>query len=261
MKIAKTFGMGILIASGIFATAQAAEEKSSFSPQQREEIKAIVREYLVNNPEILVESAKTLQKQVRGKQEEAATSAIRRYSVKLFASPSSPTAGNPRGDVNVVEFFDYQCSYCKPEAPMVFQVMKNDPSVRVIFKELPIFGSDSEYAARAALASNKQGKYLMFHEALMKSTKPMTQDNVLAIAKSVGLNVKQLQEDMGDKLIDQQIAENKQLAEAIGVVGTPSFVIATNPVIDPKAKVKSFFISGAANQDTLKKFVANAREK
>lgn len=136
-----------------------------------------------------------------------------------------PIYGNPHGAVTVVEFFDYQCGHCVSMAPVMASVIKANPNVRFVFKELPIRGSVSQFAARAALAANQQGKYYQFNHALMSSTQPLDEENILKIAGRVGLNVAKLQKDMNSRGIYRTLNTNARLASDLQVSGTPAFFV------------------------------------
>lgn len=143
----------------------------------------------------------------------------------LFHHEQDPVAGNPKGSITVVEFFDYQCSHCVNMSPVISAIIKGNPNVRVVFKEYPIRGPMSELAARAALAANKQGKYYQFNHALMSSNMFINENNIMDIAKSVGLNIKKLQADMKSSAVTNEIQANYQLARELNITGTPAFFI------------------------------------
>src|SRR3990167_1488843 len=220
---------------------------TQFTPEQVTAIQKIIRDYLVSNPSVLVEASQALQQQTQQKQQQAAMKAIQQNVAAIFQNPTDPMAENPNGNVTLVEFFDYQCGHCKNVASVIEDLVKKDSNLRVIFKELPIFGGDSQYAAKAALASMKQGanKYYPFHSALLKATTPLSKDKVLAAAKSVGLNVEQLKKDIEDHAILQQIRDNFKLAQALQVAGTPTFVLGN------KSFTQFKFIPGETSQQNL----------
>jgi protein-disulfide isomerase len=177
---------------------------------------------------------------------------------ELLHQANDPVAGNPQANVTVVEFFDYQCSYCIDMAPVIDTIIKTNPNVRVVFKEFPIRrGSVSEVAARAALAANKQGKYLAFHHALLAADQPLTRDAVLTIAKKVGLNVNQLKKDMQSASVTNQINKNHQLAERLNVSGTPAFFIG-NTQAQNMDQLK--FVLGEMSQSDLQQAIDNANK-
>ena len=263
MKIKRTLTAAMI--TGIFATLSALPAigaptqsnllkltpttKTSFTPHQVSDIQKIVHDYLVNNPQVLVEVSQALQRQTEAQQQQYAQKAIKQNVKALFEDPASPVAGNPNGTVTLVEFFDYQCGHCKAMNEVIQDIVKKNENLRIVFKELPIFGSESQFAAKAALASVKQGKYYAFHDALLSAENPLTQDKVFQVAKSVGLDTDQLQKDMNDPAIQQQLASNFKLAQALRLVGTPTFVIGN------KASTKFQFIPGATTPENLQSMI------
>lgn len=143
----------------------------------------------------------------------------------LFHRSSDPIIGNPKGEVTVVEFFDYQCGHCSRMAPVMANIIKANPNVRFIFKDYPIRGALSQFAARAAVAANYQGKYYEFNHALLSTNKSLSQESILDIAKSVGLNVQKLKKDMKSSKVTSQLNETINLARDLKISGTPSFYV------------------------------------
>ena len=133
--------------------------------------------------------------------------------------------GNPDGDVTLVEFFDYRCGYCKQFAPLLTSIMKQDPKLRVVYKEFPVLGPDSFRAAQAALAARDQGYYLEFHEALMAADAPLTDKAVMTVARAVGLDVDRLKRDMETPKVLNILGNNHRLAEALAIDGTPTLIV------------------------------------
>ena len=230
------------------ANAAIVNPATTFTPQQKKEIEGIVHDYLVNNPQILVEASQALQKQTEAEQEKFALSAIQKNTKQLFNDPASPVVGNTNGNVSLVEFFDYQCGHCKEMNTVVQSIIKKDNNLRVVFKELPIFGSNSQFAAKVALAVYKlagSAKYYTFHDALLDTTNPLTNDKVFAIAQKEGLNIDQLKKTMDSPDITQQLRANFQLAQSLKLIGTPTFVIGN------KALTNFEFIPGATSEKNL----------
>ena len=143
----------------------------------------------------------------------------------LFRKPNDPVVGNPSGKVTIVEFFDYQCSHCASMAPVMQLILKANPDVRVVYKEFPIRGPVSEFASRAALAANKQGKYATLNHALLSTNLSLSNETILDIAKANGLNMPKLQKDMDSLSVRKQINENIALAQRKRITGTPAFFI------------------------------------
>ena len=234
----------ISLATGSSAQAQ---QSTAFNEAERTAIEAIVHDYLLENPEIIADALREL----RTRQEMAAMAErqaqVVALSERLFSNPASPEMGNPDGDVTVVEFFDYNCGYCKTVRHDLFALVEQDPNVRVVFKELPILSPSSVTAARAALAAREQGLYIDYHNALMDHRGSMTDETVFALAEQVGLDVDQLRQDMGDPSIDQAIAGNLEMAQALGLRGTPAFIVGET------------IIPGAVGLDELRNAVHEAR--
>jgi protein-disulfide isomerase len=199
---------------------------SSFSPAQRSEIEGIIKSYLTQNPDVLIEVTKELEKRQAAMQAEEHKKVILEKKASIFKAPTDFVWGNPKGNVTVVEFFDYNCGWCKKAVDELTKLTKADPNVRVVFKELPIFGENSVNASKAAMASVRQGKYFEYHVALMKE-KQVTKDNLFKIAEKVGLNVDKLKADMADPAIEAALKENGVIAAALGIEGTPGFIVDT----------------------------------
>lgn len=155
----------------------------------------------------------------------------------VFDDPAAPVMGNPDGRVTLVEFSDYNCGFCRKSLPEVTAFLKENPDVKLVVHEIPIFGDGSRYAAMAALAAQRQGKYPEFHRALMSMRGRAEKASVLRVARDVGLDTARLQRDMQDARITAQIESNLELADTIGLVGTPSFVAGDRAVFGylPKA--------------------------
>ena len=205
-----------------------AAAESSFNDAQKAEIGQIVRDYLLANPEILLEMSQTLeakQKDAEAKQREAAMASS---ADQLFRSPHDHVAGNPEGDVTIVEFFDYNCGWCKKGFSEVVSLIEKDKNLRVVLKEFPIFGGDSDYAARAAVAARNQGKYWELHSALFSHEGKVTKEVVDEAAKAAGLDLAKLKTDMDSQEVTDIIGANQALAQSLAINGTPAFIIDTN---------------------------------
>lgn len=236
------------------------QAKDTLGSEDKKQIEQIVHDYLLKNPQLLVEMSQSLQQNHIEQfklMEEKARAVIPGQAKNLLNASS--VGHNPQGKISLVEFFDYQCQHCKDVNAMVSNIQTEDRDLRVVYKELPIFGGDSVYAAKAALAAQKQGKYLEFHDALMAIQKPLSQSLILTTATQVGLNKDQLKKDMNSAMVDQELKSNMQLARKLGITGTPSFVLVktTKPGED---KEKTFFIPGATDQNTLTTLIARVRQ-
>ena len=188
-------------------------------------IKELVLEAIRENPEIVMEAVAILQQRDDEAQALATQSVLRDQRDALQNDPNAPVLGNPDGDVTVTEFFDYNCPYCKRAMVEVQGLLDADTNVRLVYREWPILGEGSVFAARAALAARAQGKYEEFHWALMGAKGRLVEATVLGIAKVIGLDIERLKADMQSPEVEQHIADSMQLAQALGFNGTPSFVI------------------------------------
>src|SRR5262245_39926456 len=172
-------------------------------------IERIIRDYLTNKPEILVEMTNELDKRQAAEQSVQQQKAISQNADVIFRSPVSHVAGNPNGDVSVVEFFDYNCHYCRHSLPSVLKLINEDGKVRLVLKEFPILSDDSVAAAKLALAANKQGKYFEMYQKLLSEPGNADKDTALRIAKELGLDTDQLQKDAEDLDIKKALDEAK----------------------------------------------------
>ena len=240
-------GLILLASSSVYAD-------TAFTPDQQKAIEKITHDYLISHPKILVEMAAALQKQQQAQWQETAKKVVPQTAKALFNSNESPMAGNPKGDVTMVEFFDYECPHCKELTPQVTDLIKTDKDLKVIFKPLPIFGSMSVFAAKAGLAAAKQGKFSAFHDALMAvQTDPLTQAIVLKTAEQAGLNIQQLQTDMKNPMFDTELKQNEKLARDLKLTGTPASIMAKingdkiqNPILIPGAVPENILIQAIA---------------
>jgi protein-disulfide isomerase len=185
----------------------------------------VVHDYLTKNPEILVEMTTELDKRQQAEESAKQQKVIGDNAEAIFRSPKSYSAGNPDGDVTVVEFFDYNCGFCKRALPEIVKLIEKDDKVRVVFKELPIFGEESEWAAKAALAAGKQGKYFEMHQKLYAAPGKADKEKALRVAAEIGLDVPQLEKDMEDPAVIQALEETKEVAAKLGIQGTPFYLI------------------------------------
>ena len=217
----------VLIAWSLSILPAAAADK--FDDADKAEIEKIVRDYLLANPELLVEIMEVLEAKQKSAAADLARQRIAENRVALFEADGDYVF-NADGAVPVVEFFDYQCGYCKRVLPAMQRLLAEQGDVRVIFKEFPILGPVSTYAARAALAARKQGMYLELHNALMSYRQGLSEDLVMAAAAHVGLDLEQLRADMESAEVSAAIEHNLGLANAMGIRGTPTMVIGDNLV-------------------------------
>ena len=230
----------------------------SFNGTQKKSIETIVHDYLIQNPEVLVEASQNLQKKQQEAMAEQAKAAIADHAAQIFGGSAMTTVGNPKGNVTIVEFFDYQCIHCKKMSPVVNELIKKDSNVRVVYKEFPIFGKSSETASKAALAAAMQGKYEAMHDALIGQEKGLTDEMVMNIAKSLGLNMTKFDADMKSKAVTEQLDANRQLAEQLRLMGTPAFIVGSTPAGQFKSGSQPAFVPGAISLTSLQDLIKKA---
>jgi protein-disulfide isomerase len=222
---------------------------AEFTPQQRQAIEAILRDYLTKNPEVMLDALQAAKDKMEGESRDKASAALATRRHEIFDDPDAPVAGNPKGDVSLAEFFDYRCPYCKQVVPAIEALLAEDRQLRFVYKEFPVLGPDSVTAARAALAARKQGKYDAMHRALMGVKGQINEAAVFKLASSVGLDLERLKRDMAAPDIDRMLKANANLAAALDIRGTPGFVIGNE------------IVPGAISLDALKQLIDAARHK
>lgn len=207
------------IATALMTTVLPAQEMTP------EEVKRLALEAILENPEIVMEAVEILREKEEIAKAEATNAVISEMTAALYQDENAPILGNPDGDVTVIEFFDYNCPYCRQAYAEVEKLLEFDPNVRLLYREWPILGEGSLYASRAALASREQGKYEEFHIALMSDRARKDESAVLRIAESVGLDIEKLQADMDSDAVVAHLEKSNELAKALGFTGTPAFVV------------------------------------
>jgi len=190
----------------------------------KDEFEQRIQTYLLDHPEVIIESLKRMEERQRASAETEVQAIIQSRADELFRDVDSPVGGNPNGNITLVEFFDYNCPYCRQMVPVMTQAESADPQLRVVYKEFPILGSNSKFAAKAALAAHKQGKYLAFHKALFQVRGTVGPSKVAEVAATVGLDMDRLKADMDDPAIAALIEKNLALAQSLRIDGTPGFV-------------------------------------
>ncbi len=245
-----SFAAGLL-AVFLALPAAAPVRAQSFTPDQRSDIERIVKEYLLSHPELLQDVMAELEKRQTVADTEKHRAAVKEYSAAIFASPRQVTLGNMQGDVTVVEFFDYNCGYCKRAMNDMLELLKADAKLKFVLKEFPVLGESSVQAAQVAAAvrmQDKSGKkYLEFHQKLLSGRGQVDKARALAVAKEVGLDVARIEKDMAGDEVKAQLEESFKLADALGLNGTPSYVIGNDVVV------------GAVGLPALKEKVNTAR--
>lgn len=231
--------------------APAVASAQSFNDAQRGEIQKIMKDYLLTHPEILEEVSAELTKRQAAAEAEKHAAAVTANANLIFNSPRGVTVGNKDGDVTFVEFFDYNCGYCKKAMTDMVEIMKDDPKLKVVLKEFPVLGPASVEAAQVAVAVRMQDptgkKYLAFHQNLLSGRGQADKARSMAAAKEAGLDMARLEKDFSSPEVRATIEENFKLAESMGMNGTPSYVIGKQVII------------GAVGIDALKEKISNAR--
>lgn len=236
-----------VLAWGLSAVPVPAQGPSPSDPVWQHAIEEIVQQYIRAHPEIIEESLQALEARRQAEEKDRVRKVIAARQADLLQDPTSPVSGDLKGDVTVVEFFDYRCGFCKRAAGAVTQLQKDDSRVRVVYKDFPILGEASELSAKAALASRAQGKHQAFHEALLASKNEITKDELLRIAGEVGLDAKKLDADMINPEWQAVIDRNRALARELGITGTPGFIVGTE------------LVPGALDLEGLRELIARAR--
>jgi protein-disulfide isomerase len=236
----------LALACGSIAGLQA--HSTEIPGAQRQAIEGIIHDYLMKNPDVLIEALRSAQEKLHRDAEAKAEKALDDRRSEIFDDPPTPVGGNAQGDVTIVEFFDYRCPYCKQVQPSLETLLKEDHKLRFVYKEMPVLGAASVAAARAALAAQQQGKYAAFHTAMMAAKGQISEDTVFKVAGSVGLDIDRLKHDMTAPDIDEAIKKNLALAEALNITGTSGFIIGRK------------IVTGALDPEALRKRIADARK-
>ena len=245
----------IISAATLIAAAPVlAEDNNTIPEAQKKQFEQLIHDYLVKNPQVLIEVSQSLQQLQQKQMLAAAEKAIGDNAEQLFAN-NLTTVGNPKGNVTLVEFFDYQCAHCKKMTEIINKLVKQNPQLRVIYKEFPIFGGNSDLAAKTALAAAMQGKYQAMHSSLLQQQKPLTQQSIMDLAKKLNLNIKKLKQDMEAKNISEILVNNRQLAEKMHLMGTPAFIVASTPMGKLNEKTKPEFVPGSTNEQILQTLI------
>lgn len=229
--------------------AEAKAGKATAATLTVEQIGPLVREYLMANPAVVIEAVELYQKQQEALEAERQKESLKTHSSFLYQNnpDASPAIGNPKGDVTIVEFLDYNCGYCKRAFSEVQSLLETDKNIRVVFKEMPILSPTSHLAAQWALAAQRQNKYFEFHEKLMKNSGAVSEESLAKIATDLGLDVTKMKKDAADPKVSDTIAQNISIAQELGVRGTPAFII------------NDRLIGGYIPLDEMKKIVADVR--
>jgi protein-disulfide isomerase len=237
--------LAAMVALAAIAAPASAQQNETLTDQAK--VEQIIHDYLMAHPEVIIEAVDKYQKdQEKASAQKQAQALVDRRD-ELLHTAADPVIGNPNGDVTIVEFFDYRCPYCKSVAASFIDLYEKDGKVRLVLKEFPILGPESEFAAKAALAAQKQDKYREFHLAMMAFKGKLTDDDVRRLAAQVGIDVAKLEQDMKDPSVADTINRNYALAEALGIKGTPAFILGNE------------LVPGAITADEMQKRIAALR--
>ena len=223
----------------------------ALTDKDRPEVEAIVKEYLLKHPEVLHDALDALEKMQASEESKKQSATIAANRDVIFNSPRSPSFGNAKGDVTLVEFFDYNCGYCKHALGDVMKLVQDDPKLKVDLKEFPVLGPGSVDAAKVAVAvrmQDKGGKYIDFHKRLLGQRGEANKERALAAAKEAGFDVARLEKDMNSSEVTNTIRESMGIAQALGINGTPTFIVGDEMIV------------GAMGYDALKTKIDSVRK-
>jgi protein-disulfide isomerase len=232
-----------------FVLAPAAYAEEALTPAQKKAVEATIENYLIAHPEVIVQALQRMQQREKQSKENQVMGYLSSNGDRVRNDPNSFVGGNPDGDVTLVEFFDYRCGYCKKFHPVLEELLKTDKNLRVVYKEFPILGPESQLASQAAIAALIQDPklYLPFHVALMEARGSLTQPRILDIAEEIGLDLGRLKGNLQAKKIKEVVANNYDLAQNLGITGTPGFIIGDK------------IIPGYVNAEQMRSLIAEAR--
>jgi protein-disulfide isomerase len=239
----------LLAATALFAPPASAQ---TFSDDQRTQIEGIIKDYLMKHPEVIQDVMSALDKKQQEADAAKASAVIKDNNATLFNSPHQVVLGNPQGSTQVVEFFDYNCGFCKHALPDMLTLLKTNPDLKFVLKEFPVLGEGSIEAAHVAVAARMQDptgkKYMDFHQKLLGGRGPADKAHALAAAKDVGFDMSRIEKDMNSDEVKATIDEDMKLADALGVNGTPSYIVGNQLVV------------GAVGLDELKERIAGDKK-
>jgi protein-disulfide isomerase len=247
LALAAVFLAAALASAVVVAGSGAAA--GALSGPQRQEVQELIRGYLMENPEVILESVRQYQAKQEAKAQAEAKAALVANRSQLESDADTPFAGNAKGDVTIVEFFDYNCGYCKQMIPTIQELLATDKNIRYVFKELPILRADSVTAAKAALAVWKIApeKYFAYHVALMGGRGELSEDRLFRAAENLGIDTAKLKAAMVEPQIDQTIRRNRDISRLLGINGTPAFIVGDQ------------LLPGAVDIATLREAIAKKR--
>jgi protein-disulfide isomerase len=214
-----------------------------------EALERAIHDYILAHPEVLIQSLRIAKEREENRGAEQRKAVVASLKNDLIDDPRAPVRGNPSGDVTLVEFFDYRCPYCRQVEPFLQALIKSDHGLRVVVKELPILGAASVFAARVALAANKQGKYEQFHDAVMSKKSNIDETTILKLAEEAGVALDRLKTDMNSPEVISEIERTAEIAKALRLSGTPAFVVGNE------------LVPGATDLESLQALLDEARQR
>jgi protein-disulfide isomerase len=221
-------------------------------------VEKIVHDYLLQNPEILIEASQALQAKQQTQMQAKANTFIQQNAKQLIDEKIA-VVGAPNANVTIVEFFDYQCGHCSKMNPIMKELLKDNDSLKVVYREFPIFGNTSAMASKAALAAGMQGKYAPMQQALF-GLKKIDEKAILELAKTQGLDLAKFQNDMKSQTVADTLSNNRKLAESMKLFGTPVFIILSTPNGEVTANMNPVLIPGSTSKDKLAQLIKSAAE-
>tara|TARA_A100001011_G_scaffold112958_2_gene119538 strand:- start:15331 stop:16107 length:777 start_codon:yes stop_codon:yes gene_type:complete len=230
---------------------QQLNEAKTLTLSQKKEVRDLIKKFIKNNPELIVQSVQKMRKKNQRQISDTHKKNIKKYKNLIFYDNQTPVIGNPNGDITIVEFFDYNCGYCKSSLKVIKKLLKEDTNIRFVLKELPILTPSSEFAARVALTSWIYDKtlYEKLHYSFMSMSGKLSKNRIMGIAKSFGVSEKLMKKKMFSDPVNQILENNKLLANKLGISGTPGFIIDTK------------VIPGAIELSTFREIILEIRSK
>lgn len=245
-----TMRLALLVAALLLGLASLpARAEEALTPAQEQAVRDLLRQELQDHPELVLDAIRQLQARDRERSEERHRDLIRLHQDEIAGDTEDFVAGNPKGDVTLIEFFDYRCPYCKAMAEPLQNLLNKDGNIRLVLKEFPILGANSTLASKASLAARPQGHYLAFHQALLAYKGDLDEKAILSVARSVGIDAAKMKARSDDAAVDAKIARNVDLGRSLELDGTPAFIIGDK------------LIPGAVDLPTLEQAIAEARKK
>jgi protein-disulfide isomerase len=251
-KLAIVVGVVIALSAGIFALTTLTTNGPAVAAGgslDKKEVEGIIYDYLMENPEVILEAVQRLQDRDEEKEESRVAKYVANNLDKIEGPEGSYVGGNPNGDVTIVEFFDYHCTYCKQSLAGLMNAVEDDGNIRLVLREMPVLGEASVEAAKAAIAMLDNEKYLDFHLKMMKAKGRLDRTRIEDMAVSVGIDLGDLNEGLKNKKVERVIADNIEMAHNLGITGTPAFVINGQVAI------------GLRSGDELRAMISDARAK